>query len=584
MAVIPDLLALVAPSADYDLLKRFTMPTLEGPKAAIAVTSETSKVLQSLYTLMLQMIVTQIWYLVVLVGMALSASPKKKRSHNISIANVIIWNAQASPLDIIKLMFGYIAHISLYAILWAFLAALAWAASIVLSLLVSPDLIIGQAAPVSINAIYVPELSTISTTSSYSLRVNQLSTPSNLRAIGLADNLTSNANVEVGKPIVSTDPSSGAQVYKIDYAYGLTDVDFGLQNASGLYLNVSGSCFTDYSWYYGDDDSTDILQDVYLKFGTGPFVNVSTADGGPPLCTVYLHPGLPTSPIGSNISYAIVPSTMQRKSYTEGTDPWYLTSVLPELDPHGAGYAVQRARPVLSCWQTDIWSYGGQSRSINDLAQLGALPSSLVAVFQRFLGVPRIVGLTQALGTTALKSATGSQGFYFDAQTSNLHDDLQRLILGAYSATKNTLQETTKFSRQYPDITNLILGTDGNPLPGTESFVIHTSDASALSIAMLISVPIVAFLLLGLVFLLTTSLPCYALPWGYVDALRAAVLYSALDLEDGTTDNWDRSTPTPFYKGEKGEGGKRHEAHVRPIYDRAKRTLSWHKPTAGGDG
>ncbi|KAF4627479.1 hypothetical protein G7Y89_g10680 [Cudoniella acicularis] len=578
MAIIPDVLALVAPSPDYDVMKRFTMPTQHGPRAAIAVTTEASKVLQSLYTLLLKMIVIQIWYLIVLAGIAISANPKKTRSHNISIANVIIWNAQASPLDIVKLMLKYIAHISLFAVLWAFLAALAWAASIVLSLVVSPDLIIGQAAPVSLSAIYVPQFSSSTGTSSYSLRVNELATPSNLRAIGQADNLTANANVVVGKPISTTDPSSGVQIIQVDYSYGLTGVEFGLQNATELQLNVSGSCITDYGWFYGDDDSTDILIDVYLKFGLGPFVNVSTADGGPPLCTAYLGPA--PAPSNSNTTYGLVASTMTRKSFTAGTDPWYLTAPLNESDQYGAGYAVLRQRPVLSCWQSDIWRYGNQQRSIGELDQLNALPLSLVTVFQRFLSVPRIVNLVQALGTTALKSATGSQGFYFDAQTSNLHDDLQRLVLGAYAATRNTLQETTQFSKQYDDITNLVLGADGNPLPGTDNFVIYTTDVSALSIPMLITVPLIAFLLLGLVFLLTTSFPCYAWSWGYVEALKAAVLYSALDSEDGRNDNWDRTTATPFYKGGKGEGGKIKEApaHVRPKFDRTRRTLSWHKP------
>lgn len=111
MPAVPAVLSLIAPSSDYNVLKRFTMPTHDGPKAAIALTFESSKILQSLYTLMLKMIVIQIWYLIVLVGISLSA--KKHRSHNISIANVIIWNAQAAPLDIVKLMFAYIAHISL---------------------------------------------------------------------------------------------------------------------------------------------------------------------------------------------------------------------------------------------------------------------------------------------------------------------------------------------------------------------------------------------------------------------------------------------------------------------------------------
>ncbi|KAH6665113.1 hypothetical protein B0J14DRAFT_234982 [Halenospora varia] len=579
MSVVPELLALVAPSADYTLWKRFTMPTHDGPRSAIAVTLESSKVLQSLYALMLKMIVIQVWYLVVLIGIALSARPNKPRSHNISIANVIIWNAQSSPLDIVKLMFGYIAHISLYAIIWAFLAALAWGASIAFSLLISPELIIGFAAPVSSEAIYVPEFSPIQNQSSYSLRLNSISTSANLRAIGAADNVTSNSNVNVGKPIITTS-AFGESIYTINYSYSVSDVDFGLQNTTGLLLTVNGSCFTDYTAYAGADNKTDFPTDVYVLFASNHTAHVSTIDGGPPLATFIIDPADPGTPFGSNISYAITISSLGRKSYTPGTDPWYTTVQLKD-DALGAGYIVTQGRPVLNCWQTDIWSYQGKRQSINNLGQLGALSPSFVMTFQRFLSTPRIINLAQSLGTTALKSATGSLGRYFDAQSSNLHDDLQRLVLGAYIATRDMLQETTRFSRQYSDISNLMHGGDGNLLPGADRFVIYTGDAAALSVPMLISVPIVAALLLGLVFLLTTSFPCYAIPWGYVEALRAAVIYSALD-NDPKNDHWDRRTPAPIFKPNPNAQGVVHEAHVRPKFER--KEWSWYRSEHGSDG
>lgn len=169
------------------------------------------------------------------------------------------------------------------------------------------------------------------------------------------------------------------------------------------------------------------------------------------------------------------------------------------------------------------------------------------------------------------------QGRYFDAKISNLHDDLQRLILGAYEATKNTLQETTKFSRQYPDISNVVLDKNSNMLPGADAFVICTGNTAALSFPMLIAVPIIAILPLGLNFLLTTSFSCYALPWGYVDALKAAVTYSELDSEK-SNDLWDRSTPTPIFKADLKAEGVVHESRVSPKYDCKNRTLSRHDP------
>ncbi|PMD59789.1 uncharacterized protein K444DRAFT_722448 [Hyaloscypha bicolor E] len=549
-SIVSDILALIAPNPTYTLLKKFNVPTGHGLRAAVAVTFETSKTITSLYTLLLKTIGLEIWYMVVLLVVALSA--KKVRSHNVSIV-VIVWNAQSSPLDIIKLMFGYVTHTPQYALMWIALAALAWASSTALSLLATRDLIINLSAPL---------------TGSYALRLNQITTPANLRAIGAADNLTANANVSVSASSPTTD-ASGNIFYTVDYGYTISDVDFGLQNASGLLLSVTGSCFTDYTWYNGTYNESGTLEDNYLLFGSqnpSDSLAVSIADGGPPLAFFLLPP---EGPIGSNASYAIIISSLYRKSFTEGIDPWYATMPLPG-DRYGAEYQVAPGRPVLNCWENDIWSYQGNSSSTADLEYLGALPLSLATLFQRFLSAPRIINLGQALGTTALKSATGTQGYYFDAQSSSLHNDLERLVLGAYQATKNTLQELTQFSTQYSDIGNIMLNNDSMLLPGADLFVIYTPDAAALSLAMVIAVPIIAALLLGINLLLTTNY----FPWGYVNSLKAAVIYSALDEKDTNTSRWDRSSTAPVYKDHGDVEGAVQTALVRPGLDRKRRTLS----------
>jgi hypothetical protein len=426
-SVVSDILTLIAPNPTYTLLKKFHVPTRHGLRAAVAVTFEASKTITSLYTLLLKTIGLEIWYMLVLLVVALSA--KQVRSHNISIANVIVWNAQSSPLDIVKLMFGYITHTPQYALMWMVLAALAFASSTALSLLATRDLIINLSAPVTGSSIYVPDDS-LGALGSFALRLNQITTPANLRAIGAADNLTANANVSVSASSPTID-ASGNIVYTVDYGYTISDVDFGLQNASGLLLSVTGSCFTDYTWWYGNATQSGIFEDVYLLFGLQNLSvsqAVTTADGGPPLAFFRLPP---EPPIGSNASYAIITSSFYRKSFTEGIDPWYATTNLSG-DPYGAQYQVAPQRPVLNCWQNDIWSYQGNSSSINDLEYLGALPLSLVTLFQRFLSAPRIVNLGQALGTTALKSATGSQGYYFDAQSSSLHNGRSYLVISTF--------------------------------------------------------------------------------------------------------------------------------------------------------
>lgn len=155
----------------------------------------------------------------------------------------------------------------------------------------------------------------------------------------------------MGKPITSIDAFSQSvsqSVYRMDYSYSLSDVDFGLQNATGPLLTVNGSCFTEYTWYNGTDDSPDVSKDIYLTFCSSNMSNVSTSDGGPPIATFLLNPAPPSAPIGSNISYAIVVSSFPRKSFTTGLHPWYATVGLKE-DPLGARYIVARRLPPLNC-------------------------------------------------------------------------------------------------------------------------------------------------------------------------------------------------------------------------------------------
>jgi hypothetical protein len=116
-----------------------------------------------------------------------------------------------------------------------------------------------------------------------------------------------------------------------------------------------------------------------------------------------------------------------------------------------------------------------------------------------------------------------------------------------------------------------MLNNDGTLLPGADQFIIYTPDAAALSLAMVIAVPIIAALLLGINLLLTTNY----FPWGYVNSLKAGVIYSALDEKDANTSRWDRSSTAPVYKGQDDDEEAVQTAHVRPGLDPKRRTLSW---------
>lgn len=575
MSVRQQIQDLTSREESYVLLQRFSMPTKDGSKDAIAVTFEVSKILLSFYTLLVGVIMLQLWYLVVLVGIARAArSPKLTR--NKGVANVAIWNCQASPLAVIKAMFDYRSHIPLYALMWAAAAALAWAGSFTMSLLVTPELIIGAAAPANLKAIYVPETPSTELSSVY-LRWQSLHTPSNLRAVevlgavdpkkGQATN-TSSFNVVVQDPQTSTD-SEGRDVYRIDYSYNLDGVDFGLQHVPHLGLAVIGSCVTEYGWYNSSvfDDIANVTYDTYFAYNneSSP-VQVSLADGKPPVAWVVAPEDQPG---GANVTFAFIISSIERRSFTPGTDPWYLTEPVVG-EENGAAYRVQSQRPALSCWQQDTWTYNGQARPVLQIDELKALPPALVDVFQATLATPRIINLAQALGTSALKSAATSQGYYFDAAVSSIRADLERLVLGAYIATKNTLQETTMFSHPYDDIANLAYDSATKQFKdGAADFVLYGSGFAALRVKFLIIVPVIAFVLWLLVYLLTDN-PCVVLPWAYVNALKAPVLYTAVDTETFRDDNaskWDRTSQAPHYPEKKAP------ASVRPAHHG--RTFSW---------
>jgi hypothetical protein len=212
----------------------------------------------------------------------------------------------------------------------------------------------------------------------------------------------------------------------------------------------------------------------------------------------------------------------------------------------------------------------GARKSTLDIKNVGDLPAGLIDVLGNALNTPSIFKLTQALGGSALKSAQTSLGPYFDASTASIHSDITRLVLGAYFATRNTLVETTLFDDDFDDISNLAFDqTTKQFKDGVADFVIYGSGFAALSVKVLIIIPVITVLLFVSVSLLTDN-PFKPFPWAYVNALKAPVLYSSLDNETfkvDSSDKWKRRSATPHYSE------KNQLALVRPKYDRG--TFSW---------
>ena len=510
----------------YVFLKRFSMPNGDGTADAVTVSLLNGQRIHSAYTLMIKICVMQFWSLVVLCGVAFFI--RQKGTHNRHAATVGIWNAQASPTNVAMLTARYIFHMRgdiWYPIGWTLLAVLIIATSTIAPILLTNFIELGQVAPVDPASIFVPDISGgLSNTQNAQFYV--LQNPATFRAA--AAGMTP-------KETVSVTQEGTPQNVTINYGYNVTGTDFGLQHVPELVLYVEGSCATEYGWLQpqanpicrGWNDNCTIYDDYYLYDDPGNQVTASSSDGGPPFPIFQNNKVQANSGNFNNFSYAIVISSVWRYSFSPSSDPWYLTS---EFDGPGNDtfpWIVLNGRPVLSCWETNRWSYGGKDGSFTNLVDLtgGKLSSALQQTFANFLGTPMIGAVGLRLGRSALTAAASGIGNGFDAKQSSIYKDMERLVLASYAATVNVLAETTMFQNpQGTGLHNRIQNNKNEPLPGADDFVVFSSNVTTLSVKTLIIVPVILCFLLALN-ILVGIVPT---PWRMTHALHASVLYSHL--------------------------------------------------------
>lgn len=135
------------------------------------------------------------------------------------------------------------------------------------------------------------------------------------------------------------------------------------------------------------------------------------------------------------------------------------------------------------------------------------MPLGLQTILADFLGEPMLVTLGSYLRMTALKSSFTAVSNEFDANSSTIHTDLQRLVFASYIATVNIFTETTLFQSGSSIINDI--RPDGNLLPGVSDFVIFSNNVVTLSIKSLIVVPALA-LLFWIIALTLVLLPAIA--------------------------------------------------------------------------
>lgn len=522
----------------YVLGQRFSMPIENGTRDAISVSSDTGKKVLSAYTLMVNLIILQIWTLIVLA--AISMFMRKAHSPNIGAASAAIWNSQTSAFSVLTLMAKYLLQLKrkrdrLYVLSWMFAAAGFIALAYAISILVPRFLILGNGAPVEPESIFVPMNYNHSDQNLF--ESNSLLTPSSLRAAGSV-NATTLQKVNMSKSVVTS--SVNGTVKRIGYAYTITGVDFGLQHAPDLRLTVEGSCVTEYSWLVNTivlDDT--VIVDSYSIFAEDPSAvqnrTLSLFDGRAP--TGFFHTGSRKSQ--SNTTFAIAVSSIGRFSFTEGSDPLYATNASGGLPP----YEVMPQRPILSCWQNDIWFNKNNKGVTSELSSLPGLnmPENFTSLFfERFLGVPVIATMGLRLGNRAIQSSVTSVEQVFDAGASSMETDLHYLVAAAYIASTRILGDTTTISSNSTNLPNLALDpATGKLYPGIADFIINSSNIATLSFKVLIIIPVVLVSLFLLVIILTNT----PASWNKAQALRATILYSCLDQKtnDGGR-GWNRSS------------------------------------------
>ncbi|KAL1892771.1 hypothetical protein Sste5346_006854 [Sporothrix stenoceras] len=500
-------------ASTYRLWHRFTMPIDGGQRDAVSVPAYVADQLNSAYTIMVTTMVVNLWC----ICFALGFFYIMRHNNELGSLSSNLWNKRASMSDsLMSLLQKKSSHWKRW---WVYPAIgiiiSCWVAETVLSIIVPPYIFIDTAAPVNVNAIIVPP--NTGTSNSATAQLFSLDVPAALRAVGgalvAASDITE--RVTISQRDIGT-TSDFEPIQEIDYSYYITGYDLGLQHQATLQLNVQGSCRTEYGWLVSSTNKSGYTNDTYAIMGDAEkngYISLSLYDGPSP--TAFFYTGDDGPGIG-NTTYAAFISSVDRVSFTPGTDALYYTGTTQQSDSYlaDADYIVQPKRPVLSCWESNVWSFAGSNSSViglNNTALPGLnLPLALQLIFARYLGAPRIESIGTELGLGALQSSTTALGTIFDAGSSSAFSDLQRLVLAAFIASANTLTDTTLSSSYLGSKTqagNLIYGDNNQPLDGADQFVVWSPDVSTISVKAAIVIPVVTLATSLVVFIVLKYTP-----------------------------------------------------------------------------
>lgn len=423
----------------------------------------------------------------------------RRRKANRYIALVAIWNSSDPYTAMVLLIkhatvvFKFDKRAGLFDVAMVVVAFLLVVGGIFAGVVVPANLELGNVAPANPQSVFfaIPDLNNIE----QQWVAERVRAPSAQRAVGVVEYAKNQLRERVTFSISEDQVTS--------YQFNVTGVDFGLQlkDARNFMLKTEGGCSFDNEAYKGTD--TEVYRDLYTIYGTNYTLNTfSDANVGGKMIMPRLAGDsdiaeIYNNPNGARLRYYILPDTVGRYSHTKSSDPWYLTEPSPEIDveygfpPH----FISTGRPPLSCWHQDTWSYKGKEVNLFDLDQLGLdVPKTITdELFRHRFTTPMIFDIGSSLGSSILVMSASSSYGLLDAKAGSYAADLERLVLASYIATQDVLRDTvmTQFSPDIGIFNSALDPATGKPKEGVEKFVVFSTKVKALSLRVLISVPVI---------------------------------------------------------------------------------------------
>lgn len=404
---------------------------------------------------------------------------------------------------------------TMFGLLLVLLALIVILTRVIMSIILPPSLQIGNVAPVNESVTFYPRAAWLDSNST--VYRNFRAGPS-LRALSSAQVYGDaiRGRVKVQRDLSVTTQNRSQPMYGLTYSYDISGVELGLKTAGDLVLSVKGSCRTEYGWLNAgaSNDTTEVI-DVF-----GDPANNFTAHTEDRFVRIvpiaaFTLPNKPTYNAQldtGNVSYAVIATLSRHLSNTENIDdPWYLTEGAGPGSGPDLPYRIQRQRPALSCWHHDRWSAGSQSvdggKKLDNLSALG-IPQVLKDVLATALLQPPPYTIGTDTGSSALisvLSSRNSQKGTIDAKAGNIHQDMERLVIGGFILTLNRLSDMVMYTPDAVEMAQWNLfyskkNATNEPLPfdGRGDFLVSSPNIATFNLAGLIATgAVVLFLLVG---------------------------------------------------------------------------------------